>query len=280
MTDTSPPASTPRPAGPAPPPRRAGTILGRLTRAVREQNWLAVGLELAIVVVGVFLGIQVSNWNQARADRALADRYVAQLADDLRADVRDVEAGVATSQWRVAAISALLDSAGVPRPASVRIPGRTVEIPDATPPHDLPPDLIQAAFYTRFLDTDRPAYTSLVNSGDARLVDGLPAFPCVQAYYAYQDEVLKFEERLLLFRTDLMRAQQDAGLSIAGGRPPAEVAARVRADEPLAAALGTYRVFSHFHVDVLERLRVRAEALLETLEAGGSECHEDDEDSL
>lgn len=255
-------------------------ILRRITQHVREQNWTAIAIDFVIVVIGVFIGIQVSNWNQARTDQALAERYLNDLTGDLRGDIRDVEVGIETSEWRGAAIAGLLDAAGRPQPDSVRIPGRTVYIPAPTPEVDLPLDLIQAAFYTRFLDTDRPAYTSLVSSGDARLVADLPSFPCVQAYYAYQDEVLKFEERLLLFRTDLMRAQQDAGLSIAGDRPPDEVVARIRSNEPLAASLATYRVFSHFHVDVLQRLRDRAEVLLRTLEEGGAECFDDTEDSL
>lgn len=42
-------------------------ILRRLTEHVRAQNWLAVGLDFLIVVLGVFIGIQVANWNEARS---------------------------------------------------------------------------------------------------------------------------------------------------------------------------------------------------------------------
>ena len=45
-------------------------ILHRLTEHVRRQDWFAVFLDFVIVVVGVFIGIQVSNWNAARQDRA------------------------------------------------------------------------------------------------------------------------------------------------------------------------------------------------------------------
>ena len=47
-------------------------ILRSLTRHVREQNWFAVFLDFLIVVVGVFIGIQVANWNAERADRVEA----------------------------------------------------------------------------------------------------------------------------------------------------------------------------------------------------------------
>jgi hypothetical protein len=41
-------------------------ILRRITEHVKTQNWFAVGLDFVIVVVGVFIGIQVANWNAMR----------------------------------------------------------------------------------------------------------------------------------------------------------------------------------------------------------------------
>ncbi|WP_299072383.1 hypothetical protein [uncultured Paraglaciecola sp.] len=42
-------------------------LLRRLTQYVQEQNWGAVALDFINVVVGVFVGLQVSNWKEARA---------------------------------------------------------------------------------------------------------------------------------------------------------------------------------------------------------------------
>lgn len=44
-------------------------ILRRLSQHLRSQNWLAVVLDFLIVVIGVFIGIQMSNWNEAREQR-------------------------------------------------------------------------------------------------------------------------------------------------------------------------------------------------------------------
>jgi uncharacterized membrane protein len=41
-------------------------ILHRLTKSILEQNWLTVAVEIIIVVLGVFLGLQVNNWNEWR----------------------------------------------------------------------------------------------------------------------------------------------------------------------------------------------------------------------
>jgi len=43
-------------------------LLRRVTQHVKEQNWFAVGIDFVIVVIGVFIGIQVANWNDARFD--------------------------------------------------------------------------------------------------------------------------------------------------------------------------------------------------------------------
>lgn len=42
-------------------------ILRSVTQHVKDQNWFAVALDFSIVVVGVFVGLQVSNWNEAQA---------------------------------------------------------------------------------------------------------------------------------------------------------------------------------------------------------------------
>ncbi len=59
-------------------------ILRRLTEHVKTQNWFAVALDFLIVVTGVFIGIQVSNWNEARSSSRQEGVLIAQLADDLR----------------------------------------------------------------------------------------------------------------------------------------------------------------------------------------------------
>ena len=41
-------------------------ILRRLTENLKQQHWTAIGIELVIVVPGVFIGMQVSNWNEDR----------------------------------------------------------------------------------------------------------------------------------------------------------------------------------------------------------------------
>ncbi|TGY89887.1 hypothetical protein E5163_01740 [Marinicauda algicola] len=62
-------------------------ILRRLVTALRRQDWVTVAIETLIVVLGVFLGIQLGNWNEARADRQLGRDYAVRLIADLEQDL-------------------------------------------------------------------------------------------------------------------------------------------------------------------------------------------------
>lgn len=62
-------------------------ILRRVVAAFRKQDWFTVFVETMIVVLGVFLGLQVNNWNEARADRALGEDYLVRLIADLEQDL-------------------------------------------------------------------------------------------------------------------------------------------------------------------------------------------------
>ena len=70
-------------------------ILRRLSEHVKTQNWFAVALDFVIVVAGVFIGIQVANWNDARVARAMESAQLAQLRDEIIANDRSVEYQVA-----------------------------------------------------------------------------------------------------------------------------------------------------------------------------------------
>lgn len=58
-------------------------IFRRTIANLRGQNWMAIGIELAIVVVGVFIGMQVSNWNQARIEQRATQRMIEELKPGL-----------------------------------------------------------------------------------------------------------------------------------------------------------------------------------------------------
>jgi len=66
-------------------------LLRRVTEHVKAQNWTAVALDFVIVVVGVFIGIQVSNWNDARGERNAEAKYLISLAQDMKESITEID---------------------------------------------------------------------------------------------------------------------------------------------------------------------------------------------
>jgi hypothetical protein len=65
-------------------------ILRSVTKHIKEQNWFAVFVDFMIVVVGVFVGIQVSNWNQAQQNSKVEYQYIERIQQDLLATEKDM----------------------------------------------------------------------------------------------------------------------------------------------------------------------------------------------
>ena len=60
-------------------------MLRRFIGNLRRQDWTAVLVELIVVVAGVFIGLQASNWNE----RLRSDEKAADFTERLRADLRE-----------------------------------------------------------------------------------------------------------------------------------------------------------------------------------------------
>lgn len=58
-------------------------ILRRVAEHVKAQDWTAVALDFVIVVVGVVIGIQVANWNQARVEQRELAASLSNLAQEV-----------------------------------------------------------------------------------------------------------------------------------------------------------------------------------------------------
>ena len=61
-------------------------FLRRFTAELRRRDWTAVVIELCVVVAGVFIGVQASNWNEQREQDEKGARFAESLKADLRAE--------------------------------------------------------------------------------------------------------------------------------------------------------------------------------------------------
>jgi hypothetical protein len=69
-------------------------ILRRVIDHVRRQEWTAIAIDLVIVVVGVFIGIQVANWNAGVIEGRETRGAMLRLEDDLRLSVKMTQSGI------------------------------------------------------------------------------------------------------------------------------------------------------------------------------------------
>jgi hypothetical protein len=63
-------------------------IYKRVAARLKAQDWVAITIELAIVITGVFIGTQVSNWNAERLER----QDNARVLRNLRPEIADMVA--------------------------------------------------------------------------------------------------------------------------------------------------------------------------------------------
>jgi hypothetical protein len=74
-------------------------ILRRIREHIAHHNWFAVTIDFIIVVLGVFVGLQASNWNQARLNRNQAREYRSMLREDLSTNLSDLSSRKHYYEW-------------------------------------------------------------------------------------------------------------------------------------------------------------------------------------
>lgn len=62
-------------------------ILRRFMQHVREQNWFAVGLDVLVVIVGIFLGFQVQAWYDKEQSKENEIAYLNNLNEDFETSI-------------------------------------------------------------------------------------------------------------------------------------------------------------------------------------------------
>ena len=91
-------------------------LLRRIADHVKAQNWTAVALDFVIVVVGVFIGIQVANWNEARVETRREMIYLAALKEDFNQIIAELEVDARDYETTANAMTFLLDQSRLPQP--------------------------------------------------------------------------------------------------------------------------------------------------------------------
>lgn len=240
----------------------------RVYEHVKTHNWFAVAIDFVIVVVGVFVGMQVSNWNEARRDRAREETYLAGLAKDLRDDIAEIDEIVRISTVRIAAMKYLIERAtSWKSPEGFNSARGLIEVQPAPPFSEKDSGSAGIAlFILTTLEGNRLAYETMINTGGIGLIRDASLLRDIQGYYAKAADARDFEIGLKDSRARLVDAQQQAGISPVDETPAAALATAFGADARLLAAAKNYWLYTNRHIKLMRDLRGKAEALLARIE--------------
>jgi len=247
-------------------------ILRRAAEHLRQQHWTAFAIELVIVVLGVFIGLQVSNWNEARKDRSLEAVYLANIASDIRGDSREMDEIIRVSALRMAVLNRLLWSDRArPMPAGFASARGFIGIEPVPAYADDDRDSPGIAlFILSTLDGNRSAYDTVINTGGIGLIRDTRTLRKIQDYYASVDKALHFEVGLEQNRDKLVDVERRLGISPADPMTADELAAVLDANPEFRATAENYWLYTNRHLKLMHDLQREAKALADALQPGGS----------
>ena len=85
-------------------------IIRKLAEALRTQNWFTVVLEILVVIVGIFGGLQVDDWNSNRKDRIEERAYLERLSAQMQNNEAGLSALGPSLEERMQAVNYALSS--------------------------------------------------------------------------------------------------------------------------------------------------------------------------
>jgi hypothetical protein len=189
-------------------------ISRRIKEHVKAQNWFAVGVDFLIVVVGILLAFQITEWAQARSDRAREMQIIGDLLADLDIDR-------AHYSFEISKLSSF--------PA-----GRIDRLWS---------DVVLGFHPTPSTST----YDTMVGSGDIKVIRDRRLIREIQAYHNLAQSVNTQNEKLLSIREDVVNFGASLGLAPYLEMPAEEYFRLVAGDPQLAAVIRIMATFAIYH---------------------------------
>ncbi|MEL6371535.1 MAG: hypothetical protein AAFY84_00850 [Pseudomonadota bacterium] len=155
-------------------------ILRRITQHVKDQNWTAVALDFFIVVFGILIAFQITNWSENREDRRAEQRYLAELARDLEADIAEMKAGQESSLSILGLSELILETTN---PDYARPTFWSPIDADAVPNERFLPYPYAALAGRSFLVSSDSTYEELIQTGNIAVVSDRALVSDLISYY-------------------------------------------------------------------------------------------------
>lgn len=252
----------------------------RVYEHVKAHNWFAVGIDLVIVVVGVFLGLQVQEISSARADRQTETQTLLAIGDDIRLEREELAEGIEAVLLSVKAANTALVAAGDP-------PMMTIVMPSADRQLDSNSLDLSALDLSSLIDTAsakdasvwkpivvRPfptsssvAFDTLVSVGKLAIIENEDLIRRLQLYRQLwlgleQSQFSTYRE----FRNQAVYAGETVGLSPFTDIAASALATLMQDNVRLKGAVRTTSEFAILHYSQMRNLEREAASLLQLIE--------------
>ena len=168
-------------------------ILRRLARALAEQSWFTVMLEVLIVVVGIFIGLQVDDWNEARKDRAREAEFLDRIDAELALDIDEFERSIAHAETRAADAELILASLADPT-----LPGRQ--------PTEFVRALVRAGFTYSAVISDH-TFEEIKSAGELGIVRDVELRASITRYYQQRNQIGQWDYVREMNQTEYIKRQ-------------------------------------------------------------------------
>ncbi len=251
-------------------------LLRRVIEHVKTQNWTAVALDFVIVVVGVFMGIQVSNWNEARQRLDQEQEVLASILEDIKNDRTELSSGLDMAHLNIDATNYAFAAAGLPMLETLTMPindipalsGFEFNIPPPRALTDEQKARLWSISIVRFYPTQADsAFDTLVAAGDLSIIDNAELIRELQRYNQMWAALENSQVRSYRpFRDQALYTGQEFGLSPFSNMSEADYIALLRSEPKLSSTLRTILEYGVIHHRQMERADKEAIDLIEILE--------------
>jgi len=144
-------------------------LLRRFRSHVQNENWFAVFLDLTVVVVGLFIGLQIDAWWDGQKELQYEAAYLLEIQEDFELNNADLEDMASDLEEILQNIIVLLEQ------SALATPELTVA--------ELNEHFSHVIRMPTFIPVNR-AYSNLIGSGDLKLIRSRALKNALAEYYA------------------------------------------------------------------------------------------------
>jgi len=250
-------------------------LLRRITKHVTDQNWFAVFIDFLIVVVGVFIGIQVANWNEARVEAEREQEVLVAILDDLQLDLNLLISASAMAKLNIDTSNYILEQSGFNPLNKISIPVPNTSLLGQeftlTPQESIPEEqkdqlwkLVTVHYYPIQSNT---AFSSLIAAGDLKIISNQSLISNLQSYTQHwnslRDSNVTTYKR---FRDRTIFVGQEFGLSPFSKILEKELIAMIQNNPKLKAVISTLLEYTVIHKAQFEQTKKQTEMLIDKIE--------------